>query len=482
MFGSFVGLRKADYDLLDTFLNKFTIFQNVKYKRVVVSRHEENEEDPLLLVFEIELRGKKYILKVKKNMLPDNDEYALQKKAYKACPKGVIKPYKGDCFLFNNITYQFIVMEEGQKIEVIYRFTKEKIVKLFIDFLYDLETIRKSGIAHRDVKPGNLVYHEGRIKLIDFDFATNEMTTSSREQTRVRSGVFSAPEVMFCRRNGRYIYGNRALLFSVTMCMFLALNNGIYPGFKDMVRFEQISDIDIYEYNALKKSKKYTAPLSYVKDERLSAILAKGRAFHSRKRYKNEKAFAKALEKYLKGDSFPKRFSEIVTAMCVFAVIVILGMGVVKLLPTMEVTGNEKARQVDKTEIAGKNDTSTMEYNGGEEKEEAEESSYKMEVTYKIPRSYFKNRNGNISLFASLDLSTAGLSADKMKGLNVFVEGISENIVSQKCSLNVNRAELSFQSLVVRDQDNVIIRLYLKDGENNIIYERDITMEFEYGE
>ena len=67
MFGSFVGLRKADYDLLDTFLNKFTIFQNVKYKRVVVSRHEENEEDPLLLVFEIELRGKKYILKVKKN-------------------------------------------------------------------------------------------------------------------------------------------------------------------------------------------------------------------------------------------------------------------------------------------------------------------------------------------------------------------------------------------------------------------------------
>jgi serine/threonine protein kinase len=57
-------------------------------------------------------------------------------------------------------------------------------------FFYVLHRLSEQGYSHNDFKPSNLVYHEGRWNLIDFDFLT-----PLTEKTRGFTGTFAAPEL-----------------------------------------------------------------------------------------------------------------------------------------------------------------------------------------------------------------------------------------------------------------------------------------------
>lgn len=57
-------------------------------------------------------------------------------------------------------------------------------------FSYTLFRLAAKGYSHNDIKPSNLVYHEGRWNLIDFD-----LLTPLTEKTRGYTGTYAAPEL-----------------------------------------------------------------------------------------------------------------------------------------------------------------------------------------------------------------------------------------------------------------------------------------------
>lgn len=57
-------------------------------------------------------------------------------------------------------------------------------------FSYTLSRLAERGYSHNDFKPSNLIYHEGRWNLIDFD-----LLTPLTEKTRGYTGTYAAPEL-----------------------------------------------------------------------------------------------------------------------------------------------------------------------------------------------------------------------------------------------------------------------------------------------
>jgi serine/threonine protein kinase len=57
-------------------------------------------------------------------------------------------------------------------------------------FFYVLHRLSEQGYSHNDFKPSNLIYHEDRWNLIDFD-----LLTPLTEKTRGYTGTFAAPEL-----------------------------------------------------------------------------------------------------------------------------------------------------------------------------------------------------------------------------------------------------------------------------------------------
>ena len=59
-----------------------------------------------------------------------------------------------------------------------------------------LDYLHKKGIAHRDIKAGNIVINKfGKIKLIDFGFAKESKDEINKIHTRVGTELYEAPEI-----------------------------------------------------------------------------------------------------------------------------------------------------------------------------------------------------------------------------------------------------------------------------------------------
>ena len=113
----------------------------------------------------------------------------------------VVKAY--DSFEENGTYYIVLEYIEGESLKD--RIKKEGKLKekearsIFEKILSGLKAIHTIGIAHRDVKPDNiLITKEGKVKLIDFGTVT-DIDTKSREITQIQSAGYTPVEINYAK-------------------------------------------------------------------------------------------------------------------------------------------------------------------------------------------------------------------------------------------------------------------------------------------
>lgn len=77
-----------------------------------------------------------------------------------------------------------------------------------------MQTIVNMDIIHRDVKPENILIHNGAYKLADFGFC-RKLNKGETDRTRVGSPIYMAPEILFDRP-----YDNRCDIYSLGVLLY----------------------------------------------------------------------------------------------------------------------------------------------------------------------------------------------------------------------------------------------------------------------
>mmetsp|Transcript_16398 Transcript_16398/g.1466 ORF Transcript_16398/g.1466 Transcript_16398/m.1466 type:complete len:128 (-) Transcript_16398:177-560(-) len=74
--------------------------------------------------------------------------------------------------------------------------SEEDVMNLYKQLLIGFTSLVKSNILHRDIKPGNIIFHNGEAKLADFGFCKAMPSRSDMTSTMVGSPIYMAPEVL----------------------------------------------------------------------------------------------------------------------------------------------------------------------------------------------------------------------------------------------------------------------------------------------
>lgn len=80
------------------------------------------------------------------------------------------------------------------------------------------KVLSKSNIMHRDIKPDNILVHNGNIKIADFGFCKPLDNQNAMVQTMLGSPIYMAPEVI----KGE-VYTNKADIWSLGVVLYQML-------------------------------------------------------------------------------------------------------------------------------------------------------------------------------------------------------------------------------------------------------------------
>ena len=88
-------------------------------------------------------------------------------------------------------------------------------LQIFKQLMEAFQILNKYNIMHRDMKPDNIFFHNGTIKLGDFGFCKNLNSAEDMARTMLGSPIYMAPEVL----KGE-IYSNKADIWSLGVVLY----------------------------------------------------------------------------------------------------------------------------------------------------------------------------------------------------------------------------------------------------------------------
>jgi serine/threonine protein kinase len=123
----------------------------------------------------------------------------------------------------NNFYFVYEYCNGGtlEKLMQQYRNSPEKVMPLktsmlyFRDIIDAFKTLTKNNIMHRDLKPDNILLHNGVIKIADFGFCKTLKSPTDLAQTMLGSPIYMAPEVI----TGE-VYTMKADIWSLGVVLF----------------------------------------------------------------------------------------------------------------------------------------------------------------------------------------------------------------------------------------------------------------------
>lgn len=159
--------------------------------------------------------------------------------------------------------------------------------EIAIQILRGVEFAHQKGVAHRDLKPGNvMITEDGIARIMDFGIATLISTRDASDEGFHGTPAYTAPEYIRNRE-----FSPRSDVFSVGMVLYEML-----------VGEPAVSGKTVFEILHKVTSSPFQAPSTRTDavDERLNAIVMRALAKNPDDRYDTAQAMADALEQYLR--------------------------------------------------------------------------------------------------------------------------------------------------------------------------------------
>jgi serine/threonine-protein kinase ULK/ATG1 len=97
-------------------------------------------------------------------------------------------------------------------------FNEKRALFFFRQMMEAFKVLSRSNIMHRDIKPDNILLHNGSIKIADFGFCKPLENQNDMVQTMLGSPIYMAPEVL----KGE-VYTNKADIWSLGVVLFQML-------------------------------------------------------------------------------------------------------------------------------------------------------------------------------------------------------------------------------------------------------------------
>ena len=112
---------------------------------------------------------------------------------------------------------------------------EEQIIEIFYQIRSAYEEMYNNKVLHRDLKPTNILFHDGKIKIADFGFCKELLREEDIGESIVGSPSFMAPEIL-----KGHTYDYRADLWSLGVILYQLMYGFVPFEDKDVARLTKL--------------------------------------------------------------------------------------------------------------------------------------------------------------------------------------------------------------------------------------------------
>ncbi|MFN8670699.1 MAG: serine/threonine-protein kinase [Candidatus Sericytochromatia bacterium] len=234
-----------------------------------------------------------------------------------------------DCFIEDGDGY--IVMEwlNGQTLRE-YKATSqqlsvEEILKIGIQIAKSLDYAHNQSIVHKDIKPENIMYHDGKITILDFGLAS--FLESKTPEKSYGTPMYMAPEQIKGNKN----LDQRVDIFSLGVLIYELLSNNEYPYTPDIIMSGYSENFEPIPLNSR----------NYIISTELDMCIKKAIKINPDERYQKIADFISELDNILNSGNIAPKIDYIKKFRMVFdipklfillMIIILLSLSIVKMI------------------------------------------------------------------------------------------------------------------------------------------------------